>query len=104
MKKEGYKLYELEPDVVQLIANEKKTLGIAKDFTVNKSIEYFFEETTDDWRAENKYEFNPVGRKRVYVYLNLDNWGRLSAESMLVNMPFNCIVNRAVKFYLNNKV
>ena len=42
-KNEGYRHFELEPDVVELIDAQKKDKGISKDLTVNKSIEYFFE-------------------------------------------------------------
>ena len=100
-KKEGYRNYELEANIVALISNEKKDKGIAKDFTVNKAIEFFFKNRMIEG-DKYKYSFDPNGRKSVYIYLKSENNTLLEKESELTGEPFNRIVNESVKFYIKN--
>ena len=104
-KKEGYRHYELEPGVVVMIGKQKKEKGMSKDFMVNKSIEYFFSNRLEPVEGEKyQYEFNPMDRGSVYIYLQRKNYDLLEAEEELTGKAFNCIINEAVKFYLKNHV
>jgi hypothetical protein len=102
-KKEGYRHYELELDVVELIDQQKKEFGISKDFTINKSIEYYFKNRVEEPESED-YNFSSKGRKSIYIYLNKENNNLLGLESKRISKSFNNIINEAVKFYLKNKV
>jgi len=101
-KIEGYGLYELEPDVKKMIDNEKKENGIAKDFTVNKAVDFFFSNRFAGIEGY-KYSFEPKGRKRVYVYLKKETCKLLEKESADYEINWNCIINESVKFYLKDK-
>jgi len=103
-KKEGYRNYELEPGVIEQIGKQKKNNGIAKDFTVNKAIEFFFAQRSITKGEKYVYEFNTEGRGNVYFYLKRESYDLLDAESTETKEPFNRIINEAVKFYLKNKV
>ncbi len=101
-KNEGYRNYQLEENVVSLIDSEKKDNGISKDFTINKAIEYYFENRTIN-NDGHDYKFETKGRSDVYFYLKRENHNLLEEESSRYEIPFNWIINEAVKFYINNK-
>jgi len=100
--KAAYSLFELEPKTKKLIDKEKKDNGVNKDFTVNKSIEYFFKNRTKI-KPKYNYDFDPKGRERVYIYVTLKNAKLLNTEKDLKDVAFNSIINTAVKFYFKNR-